>query len=370
MENSTSQGQPNAEITFFTVVNIALCAFVLSINLFVASLFYKKRSVLKTASNRLLLSLLVCDSLSGINILVQVTVHLLFKNIAIVRLLTDIITAFLAHTSVLHLCGITLDRFIALFFALRYRQIVTIKTTMRYLQCAWLVSFVTSAIQFSWAYKELKVIKLITKKSNDLKITNVEKCYSLVIFTLFLFIPMLFLGAAFSAMFCEIRKILLKTPALKMRRKLSGKAAQQRRVLYIFSVMYVCFGMFAMPYFTIRMMEDFKMWNTSPLLLDLVYTLKITPSITNPILYTANNKDFRTMIKISLIKAKKCLFHPFRRFSFNMLQSYGSDNRQTSFQMSSLLELTTQKSYNVNSTRTNSFISNNHMNNYCGDNII
>ncbi|XP_065658062.1 trace amine-associated receptor 8c [Hydra vulgaris] len=285
---------------------------------------------------------------------------------AIPRLFTDIITAFLVHTVVLHLCGITLDRFIALFFALRYRQIVTIKTTTRYLQSAWFVSFIASAIQVSWLFKELKNIA----NCIGLKSTNIEKWYSFVMFTLFLFIPMVFLAVAFGAMFCEIRKILLKTPALKVRTKLSGVTVQQRRVLYIFSIMYVCFGIFAMPYFTIRMMEDFKKLEISSVILEVVYALKITPSITNPLLYTANNKDFRKMIKITLLKAKKRLFHPFRKFSFNKLQSFGSDNRQTSIQMSSLVELSAQKSYNINESRTNSFASYNQVNNGCEDNVL
>ena len=295
--NCISADSPQVDF-FFMVINTIFCAFGLATNLFVAITFCKNRIVLKVPSNRLVFSLLVSDTLSSVNVLAQITISLKFKHVVVVRLFNDIITAFLAQNAVLHLCGITLDRFISLYFALRYKEILTLKFITRYIQLAWGLSFIASSIQFLWVYKDLS-----GKRSGEeiIKTINIEKWYSLVIFLFFLLLPMLFLGLALTAMFYEIRKILLKTKCLMVEKPLSV-TAQQRRVLYMFACMYVCFSMFAMPYFTIRMLEDFQVWCSSQLTLQIVFTLKTAPSFANSILYSFFNKEMKNNLKFSFNK--------------------------------------------------------------------
>ncbi|XP_047122357.1 C-C chemokine receptor type 5-like [Hydra vulgaris] len=301
-EPNTTKNSHQVEFLFL-VINTLLCVIGLGTNLFIGIAFYKNRAALKTPSNRLVFSLLISDTLSGINVMAQITISLKFKHIIVVRIFDDIITAFLAYNVVLHLCGITLDRFIAVYFALKYKKIVTLTFITRYIKVAWLLSIFASGIQLVWVYADLKNEKGFYGRSDEerIKITNIEKWYSFAILLIFLLFPMMFLGLALSAMFYEIRKILLKTKLLIIEKPCCVKT-KQLRVIYMFTCMYVCFFIFAMPYFTIRMVEDFQIWCASQVILQIVYTLKSTPHFVNSILYSFFNKKMKNNLKY-LIKA-------------------------------------------------------------------
>ena len=96
----------------------------------------------------MLFSLATCDLLSALG-LVGISVILFNMNMGLLpyRILLDVYETFLVKTLIFHLCGLTLDRYIGLFYALRYNAIVTAENVKRYIVVSWFVPFVASGVQ-------------------------------------------------------------------------------------------------------------------------------------------------------------------------------------------------------------------------------
>ena len=98
--------------------------------------------------------------------------------------------AFTVKAIVIHLCGITLDRFISIFYALRYKAIVTVKNLHIFIALAWFISFFASIIQMSWLYEYVFFARI---PENDNQIAKIETLYSVCVFVIFLVIPLILL---------------------------------------------------------------------------------------------------------------------------------------------------------------------------------
>ena len=278
---------------------------IIFINLFIFYIFHRKSTLIRIPSNRLILSLSVCHLLCGFVFLFQIIIYALpsfeelrpenFKY----RILVDILMAFTVKAIVIHLCGITLDRFISIFYALRYKAIVTVKNLHIFIALAWFISFFASIIQMSWLYEYVFFARI---PENDNQIAKIETLYSVCVFVIFLVIPLILLGIAFVLMFLEIRKILYRPqPTTRKKKSTRNSYSKQRRVLYTFGLMYLFFNLITMPYFTLRFMVDLRNWIPNipyPLSLDFmcIELLKETIAFVNPILYITTNREFRLVI--------------------------------------------------------------------------
>ena len=278
---------------------------IIFINLFIFYIFHRKRTLIRIPSNRLILSLSVCHLLCGFVFLFQIIIYALpsfeelrpenFKY----RILVDILMAFTVKAIVIHLCGITLDRFISIFYALRYKAIVTVKNLHIFIALAWFISFFASIIQMSWLYEYVFFARI---PENDNQIAKIETLYSVCVFVIFLVIPLILLGIAFALMFLEIRKILYRPqPTTRKKKSTRNSYSKQRRVLYTFGLMYLFFNLITMPYFTLRFMVDLRNWIPNipyppSLGFMCIELLKETIAFVNPILYITTNREFRLVI--------------------------------------------------------------------------
>lgn len=278
---------------------------IIFINLFIFYIFHRKRTLIRIPSNRLILSLSVCHLLCGFVFLFQIIIYALpsfeelrpenFKY----RILVDILMAFTVKAIVIHLCGITLDRFISIFYALRYKAIVTVKNLHIFIALAWFISFFASIIQMSWLYEYVFFARI---PENDNQIAKIETLYSVCVFVIFLVIPLILLGIAFVLMFLEIRKILYRPqPTTRKKKSTRNSYSKQRRVLYTFGLMYLFFNLITMPYFTLRFMVDLRNWIPNipyppSLGFMCIELLKETIAFVNPILYITTNREFRLVI--------------------------------------------------------------------------
>lgn len=278
---------------------------IIFINLFIFYIFHRKRTLMRIPSNRLILSLSVCHLLCGFVFLFQIIIYALpsfeelrpenFKY----RILVDILMAFTVKAIVIHLCGITLDRFISIFYALRYKAIVTVKNLHIFIALAWFISFFASIIQMSWLYEYVFFARI---PENDNQIAKIETLYSVCVFVIFLVIPLILLGIAFVLMFLEIRKILYRPqPTTRKKKSTRNSYSKQRRVLYTFGLMYLFFNLITMPYFTLRFMVDLRNWIPNipyppSLGFMCIELLKETIAFVNPILYITTNREFRLVI--------------------------------------------------------------------------
>ena len=302
--NITSNKMAEYEELLFAP-KIIVFLLIIFINLFIFYIFHRKRTLIRIPSNRLILSLSVCHLLCGFVFLFQIIIYALpsfeelrpenFKY----RILVDILMAFTVKAIVIHLCGITLDRFISIFYALRYKAIVTVKNLHIFIALAWFISFFASIIQMSWLYEYVFFARI---PENDNQIAKIETLYSVCVFVIFLVIPLILLGIAFVLMFLEIRKILYRPqPTTRKKKSTRNSYSKQRRVLYTFGLMYLFFNLITMPYFTLRFMVDLRNWIPNipyppSLGFMCIELLKETIAFVNPILYITTNREFRLVI--------------------------------------------------------------------------
>ena len=285
------------------VVNLLLCIMVLLFNGSVFILFtWLRSSLAKNPSNRMLHSLSMCDFLTGIGVIF----HILIKQSIIdpqavrVRIGAELFTTFIIGSSVFHLLSITCDRALSVFYALRYKDIMTHALVRRVIATIWIVPFLTSSIQIIYLFPFLEQDTEISMKKQQ-RIANIEMWYSIVTFSVYMALPCLVMAFLFISMFREIQNIILRTP---VRHRNSMAMKKQKRVLFVFGLMYLCFILFSMPHFTFRIYLDVQMHvlekniEIDAKLLNIFYTMKTTTSLCNPLIYIVLNNDFRSSFKM------------------------------------------------------------------------
>ena len=339
MENETlsttspTRKLPDKEQIIYIIVNLTISIIIFTINAFVICLYcWKRHILLKTSSNRLLFSLSVCDILTGIGVVLTILCNF-FPDLETpstaagyaYRIILDVYMTFLVKTVVMHLCGITLDRYLALFCALRYRTIVTKKAIKRYIIASWCLPLIASTIQLSW----LHMLISSNRNENDLEtVFNVEIWYSIFSFIVFLTIPMILLASAFIAMFCEIRRVMRYTPRHHVGRS-SQVSSRERRVIYSFALMYSAFVVLAMPYFSLRLWIDIHAWSGNKIKLSngvvhSAVTFKYITSIVRPVLYTISSSELRLVMKHLLEENPLSI----RSYTISLSRKYSSTKRK------------------------------------------
>ena len=284
------------------IVNLLLCIMVLVFNGSVFVLFaYRRSSLVKNPSNRLLHSLSMCDFLAGVGVIFHILIEqsIINSQAVSVRIGAELFTTFIIGSSVFHLLSITGDRALSIFYALRYKDIMTHASVRRLIASIWIVPFLTSFIQITYLFPFLKQDTEISMEEEQ-RIANIEMWYSIVTFSVYMALPCLIMAFLFVSMFREIQNIILRTPLMHQDWAVMKK---QKRVLFVFGLMYLCFILLSMPHFTFRIYLDVQMHvfernvEMNAIVLNVFYTMKTTTSLCNPFIYTVLNKDFRTSFK-------------------------------------------------------------------------
>ena len=248
----------------------------------------------------LLLSLWICNTMSGVSVILTSLNNLFptfgqpnFLTALTFRIVVDIFATFIVIATVMHLCGITLDRYISLFYTYSYKTIVCVRTVRSYIGVSWIVAFTASSIQWIWLYKILT--------NNEMNMLNdIEIWYSVATFTIFLAIPTITLAVGYVKMFIEIRSVVKRTTVSHL--EISSASSKKRRVIYVFSLMYLTFGILTMPYFSLRLWIDLHFWKTGEEIINgriavrSMVLLRHLTSVINAVLYTVTIPDVKTQI--------------------------------------------------------------------------
>ena len=296
---------PENEDDIFVYINGLMGLAIILMNMVTLSLFKFKSCLLRTASNRLLMSLAVCDLCSGL----VTSLHIIGRVVPAFksetcsmcmsyRILVDIFTTFLTKAKVLHLVGIAIDRYICLYYALRYQKIVTTSKIRRYIVGIWLSAYLSACIPILWLYRAMDGMTDV----ESIKLSKYDAWYSVWSLFQFMIFPTFLLGWIFSSVFLEIRRLLITSP--RHGRVQRNIIRQQRHASNVLLLMYASFTVFTVPYFTIRLVVDSNAWRQQeklvyvhPLVLEACYTMKVATSLTNPMLYTIYNREFRIVLR-------------------------------------------------------------------------
>lgn len=294
----------NERYAFYIAGKLVISALIIGLNSLVICIYCcKQRYFRYMPFNKFLVSLVVCDFQTGITVILTViesTVpHLMFPQTPsayLFRILVDIYRAFLAKTIIFHLCGITLDRYLSLFYAYSYTSIVTSKSIKQYIFISWIIPFITSSVQIIWLYR------VITGDLKERDIAPVETCYSVITIIVFMIIPLVLLAFAFRSMITEIYRLQKSVPRHHLTLHGGSEGKNRCKAIYIFGLMYLTFILLAMPYFSIRLWIDLNVmmgqtltWKSN-VTIHVAVTMKDLTAIINPVLCTALFPQCRGMI--------------------------------------------------------------------------
>ena len=289
---TNSSGPTLLAVNEVLAAQVIIILLILIPNIFVFLVFFNnKNTFIQTPSNRLIISLFVSNFLAGLVLFGKTLLQFQIRRINTTKyyIITDILMTFCVKAALLNLCGITLDRFISLFYALRYKAIVTEKKLNGYITFTWIIAFIASAVQLFWLYD---YVFFERTPSNEKMIMEIEKWYSVAVFVTVSTLTLV-LGVLFILMFMEIRKILFRHQELSGNRILTRyNCMKQRGALYKFGLMFLLFTFTIMPYFTVRLVLDLKLYKIPKVMFTIMGLLKETVNFLNPSLYITRNSDF------------------------------------------------------------------------------
>ncbi|XP_020615585.1 trace amine-associated receptor 1-like [Orbicella faveolata] len=291
MVNNTSHKQ---EPLYTEIAKLVPLSFAIVItNLLVVLLFFKRRQ-LRTLPNYPLLSLAVCDFITGfVNIpMLIISMHMLTREIIpkqtkiSLNYLVLVLHALTSTSTVYHILIVIAEKYFAVVWPLRHRSL-TKKTMLTVLAAVWLLSLVIAFIPFSWINFSHKPI-----------VRKFFVGYGIVCLVLVFFVSYMFIVYALVVMFRTISG-KTKQRTLIRRNSRSGQLTNnRRRVCIIFAVMATVFAVCWLPWFMLSLLVNLQVQvENLESFMEWFVPFRYLTSIINPLLYTFFKPDFRLALK-------------------------------------------------------------------------
>ena len=287
--NSTGANQPGTltdSITAVCVVNAVFSMPAMIGNGLVLGTIWKTQA-LHTSSNILLFGLALSDF--GVGLIVQpMFVFCLIAEIATKRYIASIwmvyrvTQAVFVSATVLTLTAVSVDRFLALYFHLRYTVVVTVKRTIVALFVIWTASF-------------MYALTLIVDKHIDQDVGLHRRLCIIIVFSSLVVNSVVYCMILRIARYHQnqIQNISHMNVIDASNRKRHRKSAFNMFVIFLL----LCFCYF--PYLYVRIAIRYSEWSPSIIRLTLSWSavLVYINSSLNPLVYCCRKRDLRTSMK-------------------------------------------------------------------------
>lgn len=319
VEVTPQKEEPHYEI-IYEVLPIAVI--IVIVNSVVFFLFAKSKR-LRTPTNCLLLSLAVCDFMTGficIPLFIIVVLQVIKPPEPHIGNFNVVFNSCMAMAAAYHILAITLERYFCIKRPFAHRQ-VTKKSMLKVALFVWFVAIVLGFMPYTW-------FSLFVTDVDAYKKTQV----GYVVFCLaFVFlIPCIMIVCSQTVMFKAVAKsggngLTASKAALK-------KARGDKKCLIIFALMAFIYVLCWLPWFVLYLC--FSFWfplskETSERLSDLsqvVVIFRYVTSIVNPLLYTFFKKDFLKAFKLLVLRRRAPGMHS------NTMTTVNRRNRSTNSQ--------------------------------------
>ena len=282
------------ELNIYEKLLIAITVCILTINVYVASLFIRKPS-LRQNSSLLLLSLTMADLFTGfvtvpLNIAVKPIKALGFQTAKFFFIFADIATVVSASLTILSLCAVTADRYARLCYPMKHLILVRRNRIVALFCFIWITAFGFAFIPLSWLYK---VLQPNPSKETQEMVNNMDTKYSIAGAVLFA-IPIIGLTIAFVRMFYAIRKLGSDEQRLSIERdQEERRRIRERKAIVLFGSMFILFAFCWVPWITLRPFVLTPAFDEIPKdLLNILVVIRFLTSVLNPVLYTLHEQNF------------------------------------------------------------------------------
>ena len=327
---------------------IVLAILIIALNSFVIYLVVRVR-YLRTVTNCILGSLAFLDFLNGVLGIPLYLVCSAIQNTVICGI-TQVLTRFFSISIVLHLVLASIDRYIAVVHAMRYRSLVTKRRVLYSLLAAWATAVFVALIQFSWIGFDADV-----NEDSEIKIQRINAIYDSLCIVVFFAVPLIAMIFCYVRIFVILRQQLRaieqnNIPSSTREERRSYK--HKRRAALIFISMITMYIICWLPYFMLNFQHEFgNEFFTLPILVEYLvfYYPKFLNSLLNPLLYVFCKHDFRQAIGKIRRKTQE------KSVSFSLQNTLGKLNSPAP----SSLVLRTFRSHEQATSRDGSFSVNN-----------
>ena len=288
----------SAEFDTFPIV-LACC--IIAINLTVIILFIRNRS-LKSVTNSFLVSLAASDLLAGLlGIPLSISCSVFGDNNFCPP--AQLIWRFISVSTVLHILLVSVDRYIAIKYAMRYHNIVTQTVFFVLTTLAWTTAAFVSLIQLSW--------RANASIDEEEETNTAQVIYDLTIFALFFALPLCVMAFTYGRIFITVRyherQIWRYHSPSDPEHACAEHNRAQRKTAIIFLVMLIVFIVCWLPYFILSFQEEFGHGDALPVwvLYVFYYYTRFFTSLSNPLLYVLGKRDFREALIQAICKKNK-----------------------------------------------------------------
>ncbi|EDO36236.1 predicted protein [Nematostella vectensis] len=259
--------------------------------------FVIKKQYLKTPTNIILASLAASDVLAGA-LAIPLIIACNFKYS--VCLAMDLTSRFIAYSTVLHLLIGTLDRYVMIVHAMKYRCWVTKKRARRALAFIWVFSASITLIQLSW-------INILSPNNPSPSTLTKDLIYGLVCFAVIVVLSLALMAFALCRIFVVLRRQILKIRKQKRSVERSCRTREKRiqwKAVVIFATMLLAFMICWFVYFLDGIRNDLQIdFPQKPLWAEIVLLfLRFTSALVNPLLYTYIKKDFKRAMNLPFLR--------------------------------------------------------------------
>ena len=253
---------------------------------------FNRRKRLRTASNYLLLSLAVCDFLTGT---INIPYYIIFSfgvipYNSLFSYCLYILHTLMAISAGYHILIITAEKYFAVIIPLKHRFITKAKVCKLSLGI-WMISAVFALVPFTWRTSPLASICYV-----------IHSVFCLVMVFL---APYVFMIYAYRSMFRAISK--RKMPGLPndcARLRFHEKKANDRKCILVFAVMATVYAICWLPYFSVMLIINITWYPSIDKAIELFAIIRYMTSFINPLLYTFFKRDFWLALKTLSITKK------------------------------------------------------------------
>ena len=270
---------------------------------------FSKFSNLRTASNSILVSLAIVDLLMVVVFILQAINILLPKALHKPCILRSTLTFSFNSIIILHLALISVERFIAVQFALRYRAIVTNRRALIASMAVWLWG-----ILFSYVFPEtLKengfktfdefhvaltpcFFRLYNRKKPFILHSEAVKAYLIFLLLTLLVLPIAIIVISYSYIFNVARKQRRQVMQEERNFQVVTMKREMKAARTVAIVVGLCLASFV-PLLVILWLHVFTSVTISPRQLHIAYSVASMNACWNPLIYCWKNQDFRRGFK-------------------------------------------------------------------------